>query len=58
MLNPLSFISKIFKSGNQIEIDKIKYLLKKINNLEPKMASLKDTEFPEKTKELKFVIIK
>ena len=58
MLNPLSFISKIFKSGNQIEIDKIKYLLKKINNLEPKMASLKDTEFPEKTKELKLKLSK
>ena len=58
MLNPLSFISKIFKSGNQIEIDKIKYLLKKINNLEPKMASLKDTEFPERTKELKLKLSK
>ena len=58
MLNPLSFISKIFKSGNQIEIDKIKYLLKKINNLEPKMASLEDKEFPEKTKELKLKLSK
>ena len=34
MLNPISFISKIFKSSNQNEIDKIQYLLKKINVLE------------------------
>ena len=33
MLNPLSFIGKIFKSSNQNEIDKIQYLLKKVNNL-------------------------
>ena len=26
MLNPISFISKIFKSSNQNEIDKIQYL--------------------------------
>ncbi len=58
MLNPLSFISKIFKSGNQIEIDKIKHLIKKINNLEPKMGSLEDKEFPEKTKELKLKLSK
>ena len=37
MLNPLNFISKIFKSSNQIEIDKIQYLLKKINDFEDEM---------------------
>jgi len=54
MLNPISFISKIFKSSNQNEIDKIQYLLKKINNLEEKISNLKDEDFPKKTKELKY----
>ena len=53
MLNPLSFISKIFKSGNQHEIDKIQYLLKKVNDLEKETSSLEDKDFPEKTAELK-----
>ena len=53
MLNPISFISKIFKSSNQNEIDKIQYLLKKVNNLEKIIEKLNDEEFPERTKELK-----
>ena len=53
MLNPISFISKIFKSSNQNEIDKIKILLKKVNNLEQEIISLKDVDFPKKTEELK-----
>ena len=54
MLNPISFISKIFKSSNQNEIDKIQYLLKRINELEEKISKLKDEDFPKKTKELKY----
>ena len=53
MLNPLSFISKIFKSSNQNEIDKIQYLLKKVNDLEKEISSLEDKDFPKKTQELK-----
>ena len=53
MLNPLSFISKIFKSSNQNEIDKIQYLLKKVNNLEKEISSLEDKDFPKRTAELK-----
>ena len=53
MLNPISFISKIFKSSNQNEIDKIKNLLKKVNNLEQEITSLKDVDFPKKTKKLR-----
>ncbi len=53
MLNPISFISKIFKSSNQNEIDKIQYLLKKVNNLEKIINKLDDEEFPERTKKLK-----
>ena len=54
MLNPISFISKIFKSSNQNEIDKIQYLLKRINELEEKISKLKDEDFPKKTEELKY----
>ncbi len=53
MLNPISFISKIFKSSNQNEIDKIQYLLKRVNNLENNISALKDVDFPKKTQELK-----
>ena len=53
MLNPIRFISKIFKSSNQNEIDKIQYLLKKVNNLEQLIEKLDDNEFPKRTKELK-----
>ncbi len=38
MLNPISFISKFFKSSNQNEIDRIQYLLKKINVLEKEIS--------------------
>ncbi len=53
MLNPLSFISKIFKSNNQKEIEKIQHLLKKVNDLEKKISSLDDKDFPKKTADLK-----
>ena len=53
MLNPISFISKIFKTSNQNEIDKIQYLLKKVNNFEKEVSNLDDKDFPKKTKELK-----
>ncbi len=53
MLNPISFISKIFKSSSQNEIDEIKYLLKKINLLEKNVSDLADDDFPKKTQELK-----
>ena len=53
MLNPISFISRIFKSSNQNEIDKIKYLLNRINDLEKTISKLDDDEFPKKTKLLK-----
>ena len=54
MLNPISFISKIFKNSNQNEIDKIQYLLRRINELEEKISKLNDEDFPKKTKELKY----
>ena len=57
MLNPLSFISRIFKSSSQNEIHKIQYLLNNINNLENKFSKLEDKEFPEKTAILKSKVL-
>ena len=53
MLNPLNFISKIFKSNNQYEIDKIKPILEKVNHLEKDFSKLHDEEFPKKLLNLK-----
>ena len=46
-------LNKIFKSGNQQELDKIKPLINEINNQESSTVSLKDNEFKEKTYLLK-----
>ena len=45
--------NKIFKSGNQQELDRIKPLVAEINNIEDKFKGLKDSEFKEKTNLLK-----
>ena len=45
--------SKIFKSGNQQELDKIKPFIVEINDRESAVSSLKDNEFKEKTFSLK-----
>ncbi len=45
--------SKIFKSGNQQVLDKIKPLVIEINNMEKSLSLLKDEEFKEKTHFLK-----
>jgi preprotein translocase subunit SecA len=52
MLNPLNFLSKILKSSNQKELDKLKKTVKKINDLEEEIIKLDDLSFPQKTKEL------
>ena len=46
-------LNKIFKSGNQQELDKIKPLINEINNKEAEVSSLKDDDFKEKTHLLK-----
>ena len=53
MLNPLNFISKIFKSSNQKELDKLQKIVKQVNNYEDRIVKLEDSEFPKKTEELK-----
>ena len=52
MLNPLNFLSKIIKSSNQKELDKLKKAVKKINDLEEEIIKLDDQSFPQKTKKL------
>ncbi len=53
MFNPLKFISKFIKSGNQKELDRIGKIVNQINLLEKNVKKLKDDEFPRKTIELK-----
>ncbi len=52
MLNPLNFLSKIIKSSNQKELDKLNKTAKKINDLEEEIIKLDDKSFPQKTKDL------
>ena len=53
MFNPLGFISKFIKSGNQKELDRISKIVKNINALEEKSESLTSEDFPKKTLEFK-----
>jgi len=48
MPNPLSFISKIFKSSNQRELDRITKIVTKINNLEEAQKIYKIQTFQKK----------
>jgi len=53
MLNPLNLISKIIKSPNQREIERLKKIVLNVNNLEQNFKTLKDDEFHQKTNQLK-----
>ena len=53
MLNPLKFVTKLFKSTNEKELERILLIVKKINELENEISNLKNEDFPKKTKELK-----
>ena len=53
MLNPLNFFSKLIKSNNQRELDRIAKIVNKINSLETEIKNLKDEDFPKKTIEFK-----
>ena len=53
MLNPLNFISKFIKSGNQKELDRLNKILKKVNSNENLVNTINDLDFPKKTEELK-----
>ena len=53
MLKTLNIFSKIFKSSNQKQLDKLAVLVAKINSYEKAVSKLDDNEFPKKTLELK-----
>ena len=53
MLNPFKIISKLIRSDNQKNLDKIKSIVEKVNELENDVSKLKDEEFPKKTELLK-----
>ena len=53
MLNPFKIISKLIRSDNQKNLDKIKSIVEKVNELENDISNLKDEEFPKKTELLK-----
>ena len=53
MLNPVNLLTKIFKSPNQKELDKLAKLIANISILEEQTSKLSDVEFPKKTKEFK-----
>ncbi len=53
MLNPLNFISRFIKSGNQKELDRISKIVKQINLLEENVKKIKDGDFPRETLRLK-----
>ncbi len=53
MLNPLNFISKFIKSGNQKELDRIGKIVKQVNLLEETVKKLKNEEFLKETDKLK-----
>ena len=38
MFNPLNFLTKIIKSNNQKELDRLSKIVKKINNFEEQVA--------------------
>ncbi len=53
MLNPLNFLSKFIKTGNQKELNKIDKIINQINILQKNMEVLEDDQFPKKTIELR-----
>jgi preprotein translocase subunit SecA len=53
MLNPLNLISRLIKSSNQKELDRIQKIVNKINTLEDNIKNLNDEDFPKKTLEFK-----
>ena len=48
MFNPLNLLSKIIKSGNQKELDRIQKIVSQINDLEKKFENLDDSIFQKK----------
>ena len=52
MLNPLNLLSKFIKSSNEKELERLKKIAKRVNDLEEDIIKLDDTAFPKKTEQL------
>jgi len=52
MLNPLKLLSKFIKSSNEKELERLKKIAKKVNDLEEDIIKLDDSTFPKKTEQL------
>ena len=53
MFNPINLISRLIKSSNQKELDRIKKIVNKINIIEDQTKKLSDEDFPKKTQQFK-----
>ena len=53
MLNPFNFFSKLIKSSNQKELDRIAKIVEQVNSFESATKKIPDKEFPRKTTEFK-----
>ena len=58
MFNISKIIGNFVKNSSQRELDKLKILVEKINQLEPKIKEISDESFPAKTIELRSKIQK
>ena len=53
MLNIGKIIGKFVKNSSQRELDRLKFIVEKTNDLEPKVKEMPDESFPAKTAEFK-----
>ena len=53
MFNPLNLITKLIKSSNQKELDRISKIVEKINLHEENFKNFNESDFPKKTNEFK-----
>ena len=49
MFNPLNLITKLIKTSNQKELERIQKIVDKINHFEKDIEKLEDKDFPKKT---------
>ena len=49
MINPLNFLSKLIKSSNQKELDRITKTVEKVNSFEEAIKNISDEDFPKTT---------
>ena len=57
MLNPLKFLSKIIKSSNQKELDRLNKITKKVNDLEDQITKLEDISKNTENNTLKSTLV-